>query len=208
MFAENLKFFIEGLGLGLTVGVTCMVFCLPVIIGLASRSINKINPIFNFSFFVLGRFFAYLLIAVTFSIIGIKLKEYSNFDFLLKFAVAILLILWGIKGFINIDNENKICPVKNLKKPIPFFAGVLTGLSPCAPFAAGVTRVISIGNILTGVIYFFGFFISTSIFILPGLSIGLVKYKKELKIIVSLISILFGIFFLFNSIFEGSKIWM
>lgn len=202
-----LKYFFEGLTLGLTVGLTCMVFCIPVLIGLASRDINNIKPVIDFVFFIAGRFISYIIVALLFSIIGIYFNIYYKFDFIFKLSIAIILIIWGIRGFIESDKEKKICVTKKFSNAIPFFAGILTGLSPCAPFIAGITRLVNIGNIFYGLVYFFGFFISTSIFMVPGLGTGLLKFKKELKIIASITSLLFGLFFFFNAVFQGIKLW-
>ena len=201
------KYFLEGFMLGLTVGISCVFFCFPVLIGLASRNINNIRPTLDISFFLTGRFIAYIIIAVLFSFIGLQLKDYIKYDFILKFIISIILIIWGIKGFKNSDN-NKTCLIKKNNKTIPFFAGILAGLSPCMPFIAGITRLINIGNIYTGIIYFSGFFISTSLFMLSGLSLELLNYKNELKILASIISFLFGFIFFFNALFQGINLWI
>lgn len=203
-----LKYFIEGLTLGLTVGLSCMVFCIPVLIGLASRDINNIKPVIDFVFFIAGRFISYIIVAILFSIIGIYFKLYYKFDFIFKLSIAIILIFWGIKGFIESDKEKEKCAAKRFSNAAPFIAGVLTGLSPCAPFIAGITRLVNIGDVFYGLVYFFGFFISTSIFMIPGLGTGLLKFKKDLKIIASITSLLFGVIFLFNAIFQGIKLWI
>ena len=91
---------------------------------------------------------------------------------------------------------------KKYAKTMPFIAGILTGISPCPPFIAGVTRIIALASPLIGLIYFSGFYLSTSLFLIPGLFSYIFKYKKELKILAVFISIIFGIIFLASGIIE------
>ena len=196
-----LSFFIEGSSLGLLTGISCAVFCITVLIGIASRNINNITPFIDFTFFLIGRLIAYIFIGILFSIIGMQLKLNNLFEIISKIIVAGLLIFWGIKGFIDSDKEKTNCSVKKFTKTVPFLAGILTGLTPCPPFIAGITRVLAVGNVLIGILYFFGFYITTSLFLIPSLSTGFLKYKKELKIIASFVSIIFGFSFLIMGIF-------
>jgi len=205
IISDLLKYFFEGAALGVAAGVSCAVFCIPVMIGLASRNPNNITPVVDFLFFLLGRLIAYLFIAVFFSYIGMKLSFIDSLKTISKIIISILLIIWGVKGFIRSDKEESSCRIKKFTKAVPFIAGILTGISPCPPFIAGITRIFDIGNVLFGVIYFLGFYFTTTIVLLPALSTALIKYKKELKILASLVSIIFGVVFLFIGIFGFIK---
>ena len=108
------------------------------------------------------------------------------------------MILWGVKGFKESDKDASTCPAKKFIKTVPFIAGILTGLSPCPPFIAGITRVFVIGDMLAGLLYFLGFYVTTSLFLVPALATGFLKYRKELKLVASFVSIIFGIFFIFQ----------
>jgi uncharacterized protein YqhQ len=57
-----------------------------------------------------------------------------------------------------------------------------------------------------GILYFTGFYLTTSIFLIPAFVTGLAKYKKELKLIASFVSIIFGVIFLFMAIFKISSL--
>jgi sulfite exporter TauE/SafE len=195
-----LNFFIEGTILGLTAGISCAFFCLPVFAGLSSRDINNIHAVTNVLYLILGRFFSYIFTGIFFSIVGMEIKQIVKFDFIAKILIGLLLVIWGISGFTESDKEKKSCPAKKYQKAIPFITGLLTGLSPCPPFIAGIARVVIIANIYDGMLYFTGFFLTTSIFLIPGFFTGLIKYKKELKIIASFVSIIFGLFFLITGL--------
>lgn len=199
--ADHLQYFIEGLILGLGTGASCVVFCIPVFVGLTSRNIHHLTPSLDLFFFLLGRCVSYIFVGIVVSYIGMYFTFISVFEFFSKLFIAGLLIFWGIRGFRESDKEVSKCKIKKYTKSVPFLSGILTGLSPCPPFIAGITRIFAFGNVCIGIVYFLGFYISTSLFMIPSLALGLVKYKKEVKTVVSLISIAFGIFFLFSAVF-------
>ena len=188
------------MSLGFAAGFSCAFFCVPVLLGLASRNINEITPLRNLVYFLAGRFAAYLAIALLVSVIGMRFAHSNVIDFLSRLFIAFLLVFWGIKGFRESDKEKSQCSTVKFSKAVPFIAGLLTGISPCPPFIAGITRVFSLGNIYGGVLFFLGFYLATSLFLIPALSVIFLKYKKELKITASLISILFGFFFVFFAV--------
>jgi len=205
-FFNYYQFFTEGSLLGFATGISCMVFCIPVLVGLTSRNINHITPVNDILFFLTGRLLAYILVGIIFSLIGMHFKFIGSFEAVSKFIIAGLLIYWGITGFIESDKEKGNCSIKRFSKSTPFFAGILTGLSPCPPFIAGITRVIGLGDVFMGIIYFLGFYLTTSLFLIPGFITGLAKYKKELKLIAAFVSIIFGIIFLFIGINKTFKL--
>lgn len=199
--ADYLLFFLEGLTLGLATGLSCAVFCIPVFVGLASRNIHHITPFIDLSFFLLGRLLSYILVGIVFSFIGMHFTFIKAIEVFSKLLIAGLLIFWGIKGFRESDKEKSKCMNKKYTKSIPLISGILTGLSPCPPFIAGITRVFTIGNVFIGILYFFGFYLSTSLFLIPSLALRFVKYRKEVRIVVSLISIACGVFFFFSAVY-------
>jgi sulfite exporter TauE/SafE len=200
MNTQFYKYLLEGSALGLLTGISCAVFCIPILLGLSGRDINNITPVKDFLFFLAGRLIAYIFIGFIFSLIGVQLKINSLVEIIVKFIAGILLLYWGIKTFIAIDKEKTNCSAKKFSRTIPFIAGIMTGISPCPPFITGIARVISIRNIFAGMIYFLGFYVTTSLFLIPGLTGVFFKYKKEFKIIVSLFSVIFGIIFLITGI--------
>jgi len=192
------QYIAEGFTLGLATGISCAVFCIPVFIGLASRSINTITPRIDLGFFLVGRLIAYLFIGILFSGVGARVGFITILDVVSKIFIAALLIVWGIKGVRESDKDKVACPAKKFVKTVPFMAGILTGLSPCPPFIAGITRVFVIGDMLAGLLYFLGFYVATSLFLIPALATGLFTYRKEVKLVASFVAIIFGIFFIFQ----------
>lgn len=186
----------EGSLLGLSTGTHCACFCIPIFIGFSSRNISNHTPLSNMLLFLGGRFIAYLTIGCIFSFIGMRLSITYYWTALINFVIGLFLIIWGTKGFNETGSQNFCCNRKRSFLLFPFIAGILTGGTPCPPFLAGIARVLSTENVLAGGIFFVGFYVTTSIFILPGLISWLIKYKIELKYIASFVSIIYGLIFI------------
>lgn len=194
------KILIEGIVLGLTTGLSCMGYCLPVLYGLNSRNVNERCGLRNTVYLLIGRLIAYLLVAVVFSVLGMRFKGVENVKTVFKIISGLLLIYWGVRGFVTTDKNNGSCVIKKMNRLLPILMGLLTGISPCPPFFAGVARVTAMGDVSAGVIYFSGFFITTSMFLLPGFITGIFQYRYEIKIITSVFSTIFGCFFIYSGI--------
>ncbi|HBE89526.1 MAG TPA: hypothetical protein DDW67_10350, partial [Elusimicrobia bacterium] len=54
-------------------------------------------------------------------------------------------------------------------KTLPFSLGFLTGLNFCPPVLAGLMRLASLPDFVSGLVYFGGFFAATALFLLPAL---------------------------------------
>ncbi len=184
---------IEGGLLGAATGASCAAFCLPVLIGVTVRDMNKSAGIKNTLLFIGGRFIIYSSVAVFFSLIGHAFRDDVFIRNGLMAVIGVFLIIWGIRGFINSDKAGA-CKAARYPKLIPFLMGIMTGLAPCPPFIAGITRVLYIGNLTGGIIYFMGFFIITSFFLLPAALLELSRFKTGLKIASSVISVAAGVF--------------
>lgn len=195
-----ISLFFEGSVLGLTTGISCAVFCIPVLIGISLWD-EKSKPVKNLLLFLGGRFISYLLFALILSIIGENIKN-IKVDFIINPLIGALLIFWGFKFLFGKEKDKTNCSIKRFSNLTPFLMGIITGISPCPPFIAGGLKILSLGSPLSGVIYFIGFYITTSFFLLPSLLTVFIKYKKEIKIIAGFISIIFGSIYLISGLFS------
>ena len=94
-FLKYFQFFTEGSILGFATGISCAIFCLPVLIGLTSRNVNNITPVIDIIYFLAGRLFAYIFVGIFFSFIGIAVTSAT----ILIYGEAI----WDRPGFRGID---------------------------------------------------------------------------------------------------------
>ena len=200
-------YFTEGLLLGITVGVSCVVTCLPVVLGMNVGTNFRIAAGRIVVSFFLGKLIAYLLVGVFAGFIGQTL----NIDVIqpiktgTNLIIAGLLIYWGIKGYKTYNNDHRhySCRTKGMITTTPFLAGLFTGLSPCPPFIAGISRVITLSSWYKGLWYFLGFYLSSSLFVLPSFLTSFLKYKKEMKLVGAFFSLIYGVIFLFNEFFTA-----
>jgi sulfite exporter TauE/SafE len=197
-----INYFFEGSLLGLVTGSSCAVFCVPILLGITSRNINKITPAIDLVTFLIGRLIAYIGVALVFSFIGEYIKLFYSIKSIIKIIAGVFLMYWGIRGFFKTSKDESVCLNKKFSNAVPFIAGILTGISPCPPFITGVTRVVLLASPLIGIIYFMGFYLSTSLFLIPGLFTFFFKYKKELRVIALFISVIFGVIFFLSGILE------
>lgn len=201
-----LQLFTEGSLLGLGTGLSCAAFCIPVLFGLSSRNIHTITNTNDTMFFLLGRFIAYTVVAFVFSTIGVQVQHFRWLKTISEFLIAVFLFYWGIKGFLDVNKYSPNCHIKKYAKTVPIIAGIITGFSPCPPFIIGISRIIALGNIINGVVFFIGFYISTSLLLLLGLLTGLAEFKKEIRIIICHISIIMSLIFFIRIFFSFTHI--
>ena len=179
---------INGILLGLSSGVFCLSWCLPVIgplILLQKRSFLK-NFLWIGKFFI-GRFIAYLCFGAIIGWLGVKIES-SFVHFLVWIALIIMgfiLILYAL-GFIKY--QYKLCIFKKIK--MPYLIGFLLGINICPPFLIALTYVFNLRHILQGVLFFCMFFIGTSVYFIPVVFLGeLSKFKffRQIAVISSII---------------------
>ncbi|MCX5786300.1 MAG: sulfite exporter TauE/SafE family protein [Elusimicrobia bacterium] len=167
--------FSEGFLLGLSTGVYCLASCLPVLAPylLAGGSGFWKANLFIFLEFLAGRFLAYMLFALAAVSFG-KLSGPYLPPRVLAAGMAVTALLMFYSLFSGHLKQHSSClasfPAAWAEKRIPCLLGFLTGINICPPFAAGLLRLVGLADILKGLAYFGGFFVSTSLFLLPALA--------------------------------------
>lgn len=165
--------FTEGFMLGLSTGVFCMSACLPIFF---PYLLSEGNNSWKTNFFILlqflaGRFFAYLIFALLTSWFA---KSYASYlpQWVLPCTMIVSSLLMLSYLFFSNQFLTGICGISKqvkISSAVPFVLGFLTGINPCPPFITGFVRLLQIANVLKGIFYFTGFFVSTSLFILPAI---------------------------------------
>ncbi|MCX8057851.1 MAG: sulfite exporter TauE/SafE family protein [Spirochaetes bacterium] len=216
-------------------------FLLSQIKGLKDSSIKWILFIFGrlISYLSVGGIVGisgYYLLGYVDPKVQILLKRLSWVLIGLLFITNSIKFLFLKEDLIKFEDDNKKDRLKNnrcfLKFPIiflrkninlnnerlySFILGFLAGLNICSPFIFAITRVFTFSSnsvtqsIFSGILYFFSFFLGTTIFLLPLLLTGLLnnlwKEKKEevknnLQFISRVAMFIIGVyFFLFEGLF-------
>jgi sulfite exporter TauE/SafE len=197
---------LEALLLGLSSGTFCAVHCGPVAIPFFfSQEMDRKRNIHLFLLYLSGRLGGSIAVGLIVGAAGAYALNYV--DPVLKdriTAVAYILIglLMAASGLLQLAPALKPCRL--IKKGYSsrvwcLLLGLLTGLNICPPFLAAASRVFGNGGgTLYGGLYFFLFFIGTSVYLLPLLGIHFLKKRMEdLRLVARIMMILLGIFFIF-----------
>jgi hypothetical protein len=78
--------------------------------------------------------------------------------------------------------------------------GFLAGLNLCPPFLLAVTTVIDVGGALRGMLFFFVFFLATSVYLVPLLFSGFAARLGAVRVAARAASVVAGAYFLFLGI--------
>lgn len=109
--------------------------------------------------------------------------------------LAVLMIYTSLR-----KTENK-CLVNYLGKPlIPLALGFLTGINFCPPFLMAFTEASSIVNLGQCILFFFMFFLGTTLFFLPLPLVGGLERFLLLKNIGKLAAILIAVYYLYTGL--------
>jgi len=164
---------INGFLLGLSTGVFCLGSCLPVL--LPFILVEKRADLFRNLMIVLefsgGRMVAYLIVGFIVGYLGGKLAPGRSHKFMAAVMVGLSLLLIGY-GVVKIFPHFKLCffinKITGDFKRFPFLMGLMLGLNVCPPFLLAIAYTLDNGGgSLMGVLFFFCFFLGTSVFIIP-----------------------------------------
>jgi len=196
---------LSALALGISTGVSCLAVCLPFYLPylIAEERKLKVNFI-EFSKFMLGRLAGYLLFGLTFGYLGEKL----NFGIISVFSalsLALLSLFIILYSFIFFKTKITALACRYLKlkliKP-PFLIGFLTGINVCPPFLLSLNYIFILGDVFKGLIYFFFFFLATSLYFIPLIFLGKLSYVNEFQKLARLTMLVVGLIFFSYSIYN------
>ena len=196
---------VEAFLLGISTGVYCFSQCgivlAPYIFSEENTKI-KDNSIAVFKF-LLGRFFAYLLVGGLIGFLG----QTVNNGFLsvpenisgkiVGFSYIVLSLLLILNATSHLKKNSNYCRKYNRYKTylhLPVILGLITGINVCPPFLLAATKVFEIGNAAAGILFFLVFYIGTSLFLLPFSFSGVFKKIKGIKTIAQFTSVIVGIY--------------
>ncbi len=167
----NISFLLGGLITGLSVGALCLSTCSCLLLPLfLSKRQNLLKSFFVFLNFSCGRFLAYVTFGVIIGWLGskISLLPWLNWIIPSSYLIAALLLL----SYINKSSHACALEKKSNKKSVPFLLGITTGLNFCPPFVLAATVTIQTKSALWGGLYFFAFFLGTSVYLFPLIFAG------------------------------------
>jgi len=199
-----IQIILEGLMLGISAGVycvgSCLAFFMPYLLAEGKQKVAQ--NLKQIVLFLLGRLIAYISFALIMGLLG-QFYQGVITPFFSHVSLIIVSFLMLVYAFTRNFAEAKWCGffTSRLKLTrIPFLLGLFSGLSPCLPFLAGLSRLLTLKSIILGVILFLGFFAGTSVYTLPLVFVSFLNRLERVKRIGEIIVFLSGIWFLFVGI--------
>jgi sulfite exporter TauE/SafE len=186
-----------GFFLGLASGPACFVSCapalLPMVVTQAPGVDARRSAWAHIAQFLGGRLAAYILVGAISGGLG-PIMEASGLRFAgwAALCLGVMLIALGIGPPIPL----RACTILNRHtgmRLLPFLFGTLTGLNVCPPFLAAVAYTLERGaGAISGMLFFFAFFVATSLYLLPIGFTPSLPNRKALAFMGRLAAILMG----------------
>ncbi|MBN1162523.1 sulfite exporter TauE/SafE family protein [Patescibacteria group bacterium] len=185
---------------GLSVGIYCIGTCLPLFMPILMSNKRTTKSIFLLVLeFSLGRLLGYLLFGFIIGYLG-QITRSGTIHLIVGLAsiwTGILMVLYSL-GTI----DKKMCaflPFSKIKWAL--LVGFLTGVNICPPFLASLTHVFNLMNVLWAVLYFFLFFLGTSVYIIPMALFGVFTKSTVIQKLAQVSGVLIGIYFIVKNFF-------
>ena len=202
---------LDGFILGLSNGVACIATCAPVLIPyLLGEGKGIVRNSLLTAQFLLGRLVGYLLFAVlAWAVSNTLLKDAILRTLIIGAAYVLfsgLLIFYGF--FQKAEASCKAaCTKAKYERMLaswpalfPAAAGLATGLSFCPPFLLAFAGAAEQTGLLAGVLFFFSFFLGTSLLFVLAPFVGVLSRFSVLQIIGKMAAGLVGLYYLYSGI--------
>ncbi len=188
---------------GLSVGGFCLTYCFPFMgsmIVAEERTVTKNTQVILQ--FLVGRLMGYLCFGFAAGYLGKRFDAaWLQFATDLSFiALSIILFLY----LLGLLKETRLfCySSRRLNGASPALMGFFMGINICPPFLLSVAYIFKQQSAFYGIAYFALFFISSSVYFLPLIFIGLAARAKEFRTVARLSGFLVALFFFAYGIYS------
>ena len=186
----------EGIGLGLATGISCLASCGPVYLTyLLSEQRSSKQSLVTILMLNLGRFLSYAAFGAMMGLLGGSIP--SSVRIPLAFSGYILFSVYMIVSVVRVNKSCGGCDIPKWMKltKSPILLGVLTGFSICPAFLIALTSAFDASGPLNGAMLFTGFFLGTTVYMLPFAIVGLFSKKKWLTSVAKYAAIFVAVYF-------------
>jgi sulfite exporter TauE/SafE len=186
----------QGVLLGLSTGVFCLVTCAPVYVPFVLSEDRKLwGNILAVGEIAAGRLIAYLLFGLILGILGTQISGPR-----LNKAIGTTMILLSVLMLIFVVTKKwphfGLCKLSKKYVNYPAFFGFLTGINVCPPFLLAMSIALSYTSIAGSIILFGGFFVGTSFYLILLVPLGLAAKVESIRQIGLITSVMSGVLFL------------
>ncbi len=200
---------LDGFVLGLSNGGACMAACAPVLLPyLLGEGKDIVRNYWITGQFLFGRLLGYLLFALLAWMVNIAvLRESDLWNLIIGVAYvlfAVLLIFYGFlkKGDSGCQNScnRKMYQQFTTLRPVlfPVTAGFVTGLNFCPPILLAFAGAAAQSNLVMSLLYFFSFFLGTSVLFILLPLIGISNRFAVMQIIGKMAAGIIGFYYLYS----------
>ena len=202
---------LDGFILGLSNGVVCMATCAPVLIPyLLGEGKGIVRNYWLTGQFLFGRLLGYLLFAVlAWTISSAILQDASRRNWIIGIAYILFSGLLIFYGFFKKTNHSckAACNSNKYQRLLVFWpallpvaAGFATGLSFCPPFLLAFTGAAGETSLLAAMLFFFSFFLGTSLLFILAPFVGLFSRFSVLQVVGKMAAGLMGLYYLYSGV--------
>lgn len=199
----NYPIFFQGFLLGLSLGAGCLATCAwiygPV---LASKRNDWKQGLLSVILLSAGRFLSYAVFGLAAGWLGHAVSDMPWLKHLLLILSYFLLSLYLLATvFLRFQGLRTECPPQRYERYAghPFVLGILTGINICPPFLLAIARSFETGP-LNGLLLFSGFFLSTTIYLLPLAALSLLSHRRWFRLVGVSASALVAVWFLLTAV--------
>ena len=195
---------LEGWLLGLATGPYCLGACMPFMVPylLAEGKIGWRGNAVIVGEFLAGRLAAYLLFGMAAGWVGGLLQPHISHQMATAALVvtsAMMMLYAVVKGLPRV----RACAAGLRFLPavrMPLVLGFLIGINICPPFLVAAARVLQVGGLTSGAVFFLGFFAGTALYTLPLLAVSPFAGNARLQRIGAISAVLVGGWFLLTAL--------
>lgn len=200
----------QGFLLGLSTGAVCLTSCAPALVPYLlgeGKGVRQNAAIL--CQFLGGRLVGYLLFAVfawaTNRYIVENVSSYERYLGLIYIVLAISLALYGLTAPVAPCAGRSFSGLMSGllgRRPavLPVFLGFMTGLNLCPPFLLALTSASQLQTLAQSLLFFFSFFIGTTLYFIPAPFLGVFQKLPPLRVIGRMAAVVTSLYYLYTGI--------
>jgi sulfite exporter TauE/SafE len=191
-------------------GAACVAYCAPVLVPFLlgeGRSVTQNLPVL--ARFLAGRLAGYLVFGIlVWTVAKPVFQSVGSQELVVGPAFVVLAVLLVFYGFFHREGRCPLSVSGRLAEKlsgkstffIPLVAGLATGLSFCPPFLLATAAAADKGELSEVLLFFFLFFVGTSVFFVPVPFLGFFRAYGTSRTIGRLASGLMGIYYFYTGL--------
>jgi sulfite exporter TauE/SafE len=202
----------EAFLLGISSGPACLASCGPVLLpALAAERGSPRRTMLLLTEFLAGRLAGYLAFAASAWSAGLSLStQPQSRIWVFGFANLGLAVLLAAYAFALPRTPAMACgrACARYKNLAPAVIGVVTGINLCPPFLAAGVRAIENASLAGALLFFLLFFLGTSIWFVPSVSLGLLRRFEAVSVVARFTLFLLAAYYGYLALITLGRAWI